>query len=127
MNGDAQLDATTAPSTDPEALARLERFGGQRLLNEMIALFLGSAPDRLSAAAAAIAADDPGATEHALHALKGSAGQLGAVRLSRLCERGEAMARSGGLAPIGEVLEASREELRLVEAWLSGVRAERPA
>ena len=126
MSGDAQVESSAAPSTDPEALVRLERFGGQRLLNEMIALFLGSAPDRISAAAAGIAADDPRATEDALHAFKGSSGQLGAVRLSRLCEKGEAMARTGRLDGVDELIEAIREELTLVETWLHGVRAERP-
>ena len=115
-----------AESTDLEALARLERFGGRTLLNEMIALYLESAPERLAAAAAGLVASDAAATENALHSLKASSAQLGAVRLSRLCEEGEAIARTGTLLRIADVIEASRTELRLVEAWLEGVRAERP-
>jgi HPt (histidine-containing phosphotransfer) domain-containing protein len=102
---------------------RLERFGGRKLLNEMIALYLGSAPERLSAAAAGAAARDAAATENALHALRSSSAQLGAIRLARLCEEGEAIARAGMLEPVAELVEAGREELRLVAAWLDGVRS----
>jgi HPt (histidine-containing phosphotransfer) domain-containing protein len=127
MNPGIASAGAEAPSTDLEALARLERFGGQRLLNEMIALFLRSAPERLSAAAAGVAAGDASATENALHALKASSAQLGALRLSRLCDEGEAIARSGALASIAELIDAGRRELDLVEAWLNRVRTERPA
>ena len=34
------------PATDPDALTRLERFGGIKLLDEMIALFLVNARER---------------------------------------------------------------------------------
>ena len=118
---------TGLPATDFHALARLERFGGRKLLNEMIALFLESARDRLAAAAAGVAAADAAATENALHALKSSSAQLGASRLSRLCEEGESLARAGTLVSMVELLDASREELSLVEAWLNKVREERPA
>jgi len=114
---------TGLPRTDPEALARLERFGGRKLLHEMIALYLRSAPERLSAAAAGVAARDAAAAENALHALKSSSAQLGANRLSRLCEEGEAIARAGMLESVEELVEEGREELRLVQAWLDGVRS----
>ena len=126
MSTDTENGTSGTPSTDPEAVARLERFGGRKLLNEMIALYLSSAPDRLSAAAAGVAASDAAATEDALHALKSSSAQLGAVRLSRLCEQGEALARGGTLTPVGALIDAGRNELGLVEAWLDGLRAARP-
>lgn len=115
------------PTTDADALTRLERFGGRKLLDEMIALYLRSAPDRIFAAAAGLESGDAPAVENALHALKSSSAQLGAVRLSRLCEEGEAMARGGSLMAVAEVIDASREELRLVETWLDRIRKERRA
>ena len=127
MSTATSADSTETPSTDREALARLERFGGRKLLGEMITLFLENAPDRLAAAARGIAEGDVAATENALHSLKSSSAQLGAVRLSRLSEQGEAIARGGATAGIAELLEASRSELALVEEWLNGVRAEKPA
>jgi two-component system, sensor histidine kinase RpfC len=117
------------PSTDPEALARLERFGGRKLLHQMVSLFLENASERLSAAEAGIGAGDFIAVENALHALKSSAAQLGAMRLSRLSAQGESMARGstlGGrsLDELAALLGESRRELRRVEAWLATVRSE---
>ena len=117
---------TDLPPLDPEALTRLERFGGAKLLHEMIALYLESAPERLGAAEAGLAAGDPIATENALHSLKSSSAQLGAARLSRLCEEGEMIARSGTVAGIASLIESSRDELARVEAWLDEVRVARP-
>lgn len=115
---------TELPATDRDALARLERFGGRKLLHEMIALFLAIAPERLTAADAGIGAGDASAVENALHSLKSSSAQLGALRLSRLCEQGESIARGGTIEGVAALLDESRSELRRVETWLASVRAE---
>ena len=115
--------ADSLPRTDAEALVRLERFGGAKLLHEMIALFLSNAPGRLDAAATAFAAGDAIGAENALHSLKSSSAQLGALRLSRLCEQGEAIARDGRLDGIDLLIADGREELVRVEAWLCAARA----
>ena len=107
---------------DPDALARLERFGGVKLLREMIALYLENAPERLAAAEGGVAAGDAASTENALHSLKSSSAQLGALRLSRLCEEGETIARSGKLAGIAEIVVAGRAEFAEVQIWLHGIR-----
>ena len=113
------------PATDPDALTRLERFGGIKLLDEMIALFLLNARERLTAAATGLGAGDAAAIENAMHSLKSSSAQLGALRLSRLTEQAETIARSGTLTECAPVLEQCREELARVGAWLTGMRAER--
>lgn len=115
---------TELPATDRDALARLERFGGRKLLHEMIALFLAIAPERLAAAGAGVGVGDASAVENALHSLKSSSAQLGALRLSRLCEQGESVARGGSVEGVAALLDESRSELRRVEAWLASVRAE---
>ena len=107
---------------DPDALARLERFGGLKLLREMIALYLENAPERLAAAEAGVASGDVASTENALHSLKSSSAQLGALRLSRLCEEGETIARSGKLDGIAEIVATGRAELAVVQDWLHGIR-----
>jgi HPt (histidine-containing phosphotransfer) domain-containing protein len=113
------------PSVDPEALARLERFGGQVLLREMVGLYLAHAPERIAAVEAALAADDVIAAENALHSLKSSSAQLGAMRLARLCEAGEQITRGGRLAGVGDVAHAGRSELERVSAWLTDALARR--
>jgi HPt (histidine-containing phosphotransfer) domain-containing protein len=122
MSTGFETGTTELPSTDPDALARLERFGGSKLLNEMIALFLESARERLAAATAALSAHDVIAAENALHSLKSSSAQLGAARLSRLCEQGEAIARAGALTGLEALIAACRDELGRVEGWLVSVR-----
>src|SRR5262245_31309031 len=73
------LDAAASPAIfDMDAL--LTRVGGDReLMIEVIRLFLEDCPARLENIAAAMAANDADAVRVAAHALKGSAGSLGAV------------------------------------------------
>ncbi len=125
---------STAPSThaelpavDPEALTRLERFGGTKLLREMIALFLELAPGRLAAAEAAVAGGKGTTAEDSLHSLKSSSAQLGAMKLSRLSEQGEVLARDAMVTEITGLLAESRAELVRVEAWLIDERDARCA
>ena len=121
------FDTAQLPSIDRDALTRLERFGGTKLLHEMIALFLENARARLAAAASGIQDGDGPAIENAMHSLKSSSAQLGALRLSRLCEQAEMIARGGTHATLDPVLDECREEFASVTAWLAGVRGERPA
>jgi HPt (histidine-containing phosphotransfer) domain-containing protein len=110
------------PATDAASLERLRRFGGGKLLNQMIALFDTAAPERIAAARVGLAAGDPHPVEQALHALKSSAAQLGAMRLQRLCERGELIARGGSLNTIDGLVEQIDDELGRVKVWLDGAR-----
>ena len=110
------------PNTDAAALERLKRFGGGKLLSEMITLFLEAAPERINAALAGLAANDVKATEMALHALKSSSAQLGAMRMQRLCERGEALARSGTLENVALLVSSLEEEFPRVQTWLERAR-----
>jgi HPt (histidine-containing phosphotransfer) domain-containing protein len=112
---------STSP-TDAEALARLRRFGGDKLLHEMIGLYLAAAPERLSAAKAGVANGDRPAAELALHSLKSSSAQLGATRVGKLSEQGENIARSGTLDGIAEIIVEMEAELARATTWLERVR-----
>lgn len=109
------------PEFDAAALERLKRFGGDTLLDKMIALFLEAAPERLDAARAALARNEVADVELALHSLKSSAAQLGALRMQRLSARGEQQARTGspeGLRALTDELdqELARVRERLITA-----------
>jgi HPt (histidine-containing phosphotransfer) domain-containing protein len=112
---------TELPSLDQSALDRLQRFGGGKLLREMIALFLAAAPERIAAARAGVETGDAPAAEMALHSLKSSSAQLGAMRMQRLCEQGEALARTGTLDIVGFLVHDLEEELVPVQKWLTSV------
>jgi HPt (histidine-containing phosphotransfer) domain-containing protein len=113
-----------SPATDASALERLQRFGGGTLLQKMIGLFLTAAPERIQGTRGACERGDAAAAELALHSLKSSAAQLGAVRLQRLSERGEQLARVGSLDGLTEVLRQLEDELVRVEDWLVRARDE---
>ena len=87
-------------------------------MNDMIRLYVETAPSRIAAADEGLASGDAAAIGNALHSLKSSSAQLGALRLSELCEEGEALARTGALDRLGPLLRAGREELERVERWL---------
>lgn len=69
---------------DVVALQRLRRFGGDKLVREMAALFIEHAPSRLAAARDGLTRHDAPTVKAALHVLKSSAGQIGASRMHRL-------------------------------------------
>lgn len=121
MTHDSRSD-TDAQPTDQDALDRLRRFGGDKLLGEMITLFLAAAPERIQTAREAAGRGEAAVAERALHALKSSAAQLGAMRMQRLSERGEHAARSGSLDQVLPIVEELAEEHGRVHAWLSAAR-----
>ena len=112
------------PATDAAALDRLKRFGGASLLGRMIDLYLVAAPERIEAASRAQAAGDADGVERALHSLKSSSAQLGAVRMQRLSEQGEHHARTGSLDGVAQLTSALDEELVRVREWLLSNREE---
>jgi HPt (histidine-containing phosphotransfer) domain-containing protein len=115
------------PSLDRSALDRLQRFGGATLLRQMIDLFLAAAPERIAAARVAVEAADAPSAELALHSLKSSAAQLGAMRMQRMCAEGEQLARAGTLDSVRSLVHELDDELALVHEWLAGIRDEEGA
>ena len=110
------------PAHDRSALDRLTRFGGVKLLGEMISLFLVSAPERIAAARAATTSGNASEAEVALHSLKSSSAQLGAMRMQRLSEEGEHSARRGSLDGLTRLADELEQELDRVRHWLTSVR-----
>ena len=121
MDADSTMHADFA-ETDAEALERLRRFGGDKLLGDMIMLFLEAVPKRLGSARAGWSRGDAHVVEHELHALKSSAAQLGALRMHRLSQEGELLARAGTLDGLGRVLTDLDAEEPRVREWLTAAR-----
>jgi HPt (histidine-containing phosphotransfer) domain-containing protein len=101
---------------DRQALDRLRRFGGSRLIRGMIRTFLDAAPERVVAARRALAAGDTVGVAQAAHALRSSAGQLGAVGLQELCAEVERRAGAGEIT--AALVEALGEGLAGASEWL---------
>ena len=77
---------------DPAAIAKLRQLGGEKFVGDMLSLFFQYAPQRLAAARAGAQAGDLLAVEKAVHALKSSAGQIGARRVQDLAVQIERLA-----------------------------------
>jgi len=104
------------------ALALLYRVGGDKLVGEIIDVFSVSAPTHIATARAGAESGDSDAIRRALHALKSSAGQLGALRMQQRCEEGEALAFTGPSAELSQLVFGLDAEYSIAREHLSEVR-----
>ena len=109
---------------DATALDRLQRIGGAGLARQMIALFLEQGAARIEAAAAGCGDGDAEGVERAAHALKSSAGNVGAVRLQQAAEDAERAAESGDVEALNALVDALSTEYSAAAAALTGFLAE---
>jgi len=114
------------PVLDSGRLQEFRDYDDEELstTREVIALFQADAPARVEAIAAAVAAGDAEALSQAAHALKGAAGNIGALALQQAAARLEADARAGLPQDASERVEQlrslwmrTRDALR---AWTPG-------
>ena len=88
------------------SLRELQEQGEPDILNELIELFLDEAPAQLSALREAIeGGGDAGPVERVAHALKGSSGNVGAMRVAAVCAELETVGRDRELTRAPELLD----------------------
>jgi HPt (histidine-containing phosphotransfer) domain-containing protein len=102
------------PLLDDAALDRLRGFGGEKLLSGMIELFVKNAPTKAADAREALDCGDAAALRAALHALKSSSGQLGALTVHQACIGGEELASRGELNACVEHVKRIESDLPVV-------------
>ena len=95
--------------TEPEileqsALDRLKEWGGDKLLAQMIHLFLENAPGRMTQIRTGISGDDVKESEKGAHSLKSSAANLGASHLRTIAADMERVAAGGDTAAAAALL-----------------------
>jgi HPt (histidine-containing phosphotransfer) domain-containing protein len=113
-----------APCLDEAVLASLrslQRPGTPSLLEKVAALYLGSAPAQVQDARAALLAGDRATLTRAVHSLKSSSANVGALRLSGLCRDYETHLREGKPDDGVNRLSPIETELTLVQAALQQV------
>jgi HPt (histidine-containing phosphotransfer) domain-containing protein len=108
---------------DAEAIERLRGFGGNKLLRGMIELFLKNAPLKVAEAREALDCGDAAALRAALHGLKSSAGQLGAVTVYHACVAGEELASRGELDPCAQHVQRIETDLPRASRELDAIRS----
>lgn len=112
MDHDAVMDAQ---------LARLDKLGGPAFVRKMVRLFLDIVPQRLASIEQGLRTGDLPAVEQAAHALKSSAGNLGAVVAQELCEQMEGLAGAGKSDSLPALLEQLRQSLEQAVARLQPI------
>jgi PAS domain S-box-containing protein len=108
-------DKSPSPGSIDWASAREHTGGDERLLRELVRLFLKEHPRWLTELRRAVTRGDPAALRAAAHSLKGALGTLGARVAFEAAARVEALGREGSLAGAQEacaVLETEIERLR---------------
>jgi HPt (histidine-containing phosphotransfer) domain-containing protein len=91
---------TDSDIIDPQAQARLQEWGGAKLLTQMIRLFLENAPNRMEQVRKGLAEGNAREAERGVHSLKSSAANVGAMRVSRLAAQMEDHAARADLAAV---------------------------
>ena len=86
-------------------------------MQDVVRMFVASAPDRLRSAEAGVATGDSAAAAMAFHTLRSGCGQLGAHRLDALCAVAERSAKQGDLAGAAEQLTGIHAEYERCVAW----------
>jgi HPt (histidine-containing phosphotransfer) domain-containing protein len=114
---------------DPAALQRLQRLGDDAFVCKMIDLFLDFVGKKIVEAQAAETVGNFSGVEKAVHAIKSSAGNVGAHRVQELARQIEELAQHGQAGPaevfLGELtaaFAAARIELDQHKQSLSGNR-----
>ena len=107
-NGSATREDSEEDPLDLSVLAglcELQEEGEPDILNELIELFLHEAPPQLAALGEAIESGDATTVEQVAHTLKGSSGNMGAVRMAALCAELEKVGGSRQLTRAPQLLE----------------------
>jgi signal transduction histidine kinase/DNA-binding response OmpR family regulator/HPt (histidine-containing phosphotransfer) domain-containing protein len=107
---------------DPGIIAQLRELGGpgeSDPLAQLHALFITTAPQLARTLRTATAAGDPVVVAAAAHTLKGSAANLGAIRLAAVCARIEECVRANALDELGPLLDELDEQTVAADAALA--------
>jgi len=107
---------------DPTAIDKLRHLGGEKFVGDMIALFFQYAPQRLEAARSAAGAGDLQAVARAVHALKSSAGQIGARQVQDLAARIEKLATENQAEGAKALLSSLEVAITQVKPLLEATR-----
>ena len=113
---------------DPAAIDRIramEQRGAQRLLQRLVETYRASSAQLFADAEAAIGRADSVALRQAMHTLKSSSANLGAMELARRCAEIETLARADRLVDVrADWLAVTDEYKRVKQALQETVQAE---
>jgi HPt (histidine-containing phosphotransfer) domain-containing protein len=100
-------------------IRRLQRPGAPNLLHKVVSIFLADGPELLQTMRGSIGTGDDTALLRAVHKLKSSSANLGAVKLAELCKALEAQAQAGQLGETESSMAQIDGEFARVQAALT--------
>jgi len=106
-------------ASERAALARLNDFGGDQLVRDLVARYLAQTSERIAGAHNALRHHDSELLAASAHAIRSSSAQLGAQDLVMACESLEASAESRDLARAAEALRYISNAFDALGAWLA--------
>ena len=89
---------------DPQALDRLKEWGGEKLMTQMVRLFLDNSSTRMDQIRAGVRERDVAEAEKGSHSLKSSAANVGVLEVRRLAADIEAASVSGDIDAVEALL-----------------------
>jgi len=89
---------------NPDALKRLEEWGGGDLVGQMVRLFLQNSPERLEQIRAVLQPDPGDIPERGAHSLKSSAANVGADTVRAIAADMEKAAAENDMGRVRELL-----------------------
>lgn len=110
-----------APILDPESIDNLRALGAEgddSFLKEIIGIFIDDTPQRIQELRTAFAAGDQPTFSRAAHSIKGSASNLGAMRLRAVAEKLEHESKQNGIAGLEQAIPALEAEFETARVEL---------
>jgi HPt (histidine-containing phosphotransfer) domain-containing protein len=118
---------TDSTSLDPTALARLRKWGGDKLAGQMVRLFLNNSGTRMDQIRSGAVGSDPAEAERGAHSLKSSAANVGAGAVVGLVSEIESAAASGEVEAVRTILPglegAYSQAIADLETIMDGIEA----
>jgi HPt (histidine-containing phosphotransfer) domain-containing protein len=105
----------------PDELRQLAESGDGDLVKEVLAIFRSDTSKRLAGLRAALSRKNRDQVKHQAHAMKGSAGQVGAGSMAALCQRIESQALTAAAADLENLVSEVEHELADVSRAMDAV------
>jgi signal transduction histidine kinase/CheY-like chemotaxis protein/HPt (histidine-containing phosphotransfer) domain-containing protein len=124
-NSQKHLDGGETASIDAsviESLRKLQMEGEPDFLSSLIDLFFEDASDHLAIMHTAIAQTDARVLANKAHSLKSSCGNLGATKMTAICQSLEGIGRKGSVDGAAALMQELEEEFSLVRRALEAER-----
>jgi len=112
------MNVLNEPSLDHAALTALKE-ATEEMFDEIIKVYLEDTPKRLSSLLNALEENNIKAMQEESHCLKGSSGNIGALKLSKICAEIERQSKAGSITNQKEYVQHAFSEFDQIKKKLT--------